>query len=108
MKTLTCFLKARGVVLHAVPIACGWSNALLINEEYESAEKVIWLNYYRKVSPLHPDMVGHGGVRFVETVRHKDLSRQEKLCIKFVKSPKKFFADSNKLSFRLLSKLLPR
>ena len=108
MKILICFLKARGVVLHAVPIACGWSNALFINKEYESSEKVLWLNYFRKICPLHPDMVGHGGVKFVETVRHKDLSRQEKLCIKFVKSPKKFCADSNKLPLRLLSKLLPR
>lgn len=108
MKTLVCFLRARGVTLHAVPIACGWSNSLSINKEFEAAEKVIWLNYYRKVCPIHPDMLGNDKTRSVEVVRHKDLSRQEKLCIKFVKSPKRFCADSNSLLLRLLSKLLPR
>lgn len=108
MKVFILFLILNKIDIFTVPIACGWSASLYINKDFEKQEKMLWLKYYRKIFKLHPDVFGRDSVSYVEVYKNKDLTREEKLRAKFIKSPKRFCADSKHLSLRILSKFLSR
>lgn len=63
MKIFICFLQLSGIVLHAVPIALGWSRNLTIDIINHKSEKFIWIKYYKNIFNVNPEFLNKENIK---------------------------------------------
>lgn len=93
--------------IYTSPIPLGWSHSQPPLETFITESK-LWEQLFQKKFGVHPAFVVFRQSQQKEKKTSRNLTREERLRAKFIRSPKQFCADSKNIWLRLLSKFLKK
>ena len=93
--------------IYTSPLPLGWSTSQPPAESAVSELK-LWEQLFRKKVGIHPAFISFRQFYEQQQKTRRNLTREERLRAKFIRSPKQFCADSKSIWLRLLSKFLKK